>query len=59
MPLTTNTAHVFPFQMLVEPDESGLARASKAQAEQVRSVSARRLDPAPVGKVGIQTFCRT
>lgn len=32
VPLTTNTAHVFPFQMLVEPDESGLVRASKVQA---------------------------
>jgi len=29
VPLTTNTAHVFPFQVIVESDESGLARASK------------------------------
>ncbi|MFF9561476.1 type II toxin-antitoxin system PemK/MazF family toxin [Streptomyces albus] len=56
VPLTTNTAHVFPFQVIVESDESGLARASKAQAEQVRSVSVRRLDPEPVGKVGMETF---
>ncbi|MBT2274231.1 type II toxin-antitoxin system PemK/MazF family toxin [Rhodococcus enclensis] len=58
VPLTTNTAHVSPFQMLVGPDEPGLVRAPKAQAEQVRSVSARRLDPEPVGKAGIETFCR-
>ncbi len=56
VPLTTNTVHVFPFQVIVESDESGLARASKAQAEQVRSVSVRRLDPEPVGKVGMETF---
>lgn len=56
VPLTTNTSHVFPFQVLVEPDESGLARASKAQAEQVRSVSVRRLDAEPVGKLGARTL---
>ena len=56
VPLTTNTARVFPFQVIVESDESGLARASKAQAEQVRSVSVRRLDPEPVGKVGMATL---
>ncbi|EME50693.1 transcriptional modulator of MazE/toxin, MazF [Rhodococcus ruber BKS 20-38] len=49
-------SHVFPFQVLVEPDESGLARASKAQAEQVRSVSVRRLDTEPVGKLGVRTL---
>ncbi|WP_235157897.1 type II toxin-antitoxin system PemK/MazF family toxin [Rhodococcus ruber] len=40
----------------MEPDESGLARASKAQAEQVRSVSVRRLDTEPVGKLGVRTL---
>ena len=56
VPLTTNTSHVFPFQVLVEPDESGLTRAAKAQAEQVRSVSVRRLDTEPVGKLGARTL---
>ena len=53
--MKVHTAHVFPFQVIVESDESGLARASKAQAEQVRSVSVRRLDPETVGKVGMET----
>jgi mRNA interferase MazF len=56
VPLTTNTAHIFPFQVLVEPDESGLTRASKAQAEQLRSVSVRRLHAEPVGKLGATTL---
>jgi mRNA interferase MazF len=34
---------VFPFQVLLPPDEAGLRLASKAQAEQVRSVSVERL----------------
>jgi mRNA interferase MazF len=55
VPLTSNTAHVFAFQVLVEPDESGMPRESKAQAEQVRSVSVRRLDGDPVGKLSTRT----
>jgi len=32
-----------PYQAVIEPDESGLSQASVAQAEQVRSVSIRRV----------------
>ena len=32
-----------PYQAIIEPDESGLAATSVAQAEQVRSVSVRRV----------------
>ncbi|RZK93391.1 MAG: type II toxin-antitoxin system PemK/MazF family toxin, partial [Rhodococcus sp. (in: high G+C Gram-positive bacteria)] len=39
-----------------EPDESGMPRESKAQAEQVRSVSVRRLDGDPVGKLSTRTL---
>jgi len=56
VPLTSNTAHVFAFQVLVEPDESGMPRESKAQAEQVRSVSVRHLDGDPVGKLSTRTL---
>ncbi|MCU1415312.1 MAG: mazF9 [Microbacteriaceae bacterium] len=42
VPLTTNLASVYPFQVLLRPAESGLPAASKAQAEQVRSVSTER-----------------
>lgn len=43
VPLTSNTARVYPFQTLVRTDESGLSLDSKAQAEQVRSVDVSRL----------------
>jgi mRNA interferase MazF len=43
VPLTTNTQHVYPFQALLEPQDTGLGELSKAQAEQVRSVSVARL----------------
>lgn len=45
VPLTSNTARVFPFQTLLPADATGLRVASKAQAEQVRSVSIERVGP--------------
>ncbi|HEY4991920.1 MAG TPA: type II toxin-antitoxin system PemK/MazF family toxin [Nakamurella sp.] len=46
VPLTSNTARVFPFQVLIPAEGGGLRTASKAQAEQVRSVAVERLGPA-------------
>jgi mRNA interferase MazF len=43
VPVTSNTTRVFPFQVLLQPEESGLQVASKAQAEQVRAVSVHRV----------------
>jgi mRNA interferase MazF len=45
VPLTSNVARVLSFQVLVGPAASGLTRASKAQAEQVRSVAVERIGP--------------
>ena len=43
VPVTTNTERVYPFQVLLPASDTGLARDSKAQAEQVRSVAIERL----------------
>ena len=43
VPVTSNVTTVYPFQVLVPADRSGLPGDSKAQAEQVRSVSVGRL----------------
>ncbi|MDZ7676035.1 MAG: type II toxin-antitoxin system PemK/MazF family toxin [Acidimicrobiales bacterium] len=43
VPVTSNTSRVYPFQVLLEADETGLTRDSKAQAEQVRSVAIERI----------------
>jgi len=50
VPVTSNVNRVYPFQVLLAPDETGLTVASKAQAEQVRSVAVQRLG-ARVGTV--------
>ncbi len=43
VPLTSNTARVYPFQVLLPAERTGLPRDSKAQAEQIRSVAVERI----------------
>ena len=43
VPVTSNTEHVYPFQVLLPASRTGLARDSKAQAEQVRAVAVERI----------------
>lgn len=43
VPVTSNTQRIYPFQVLLVADATGLARDSKAQAEQVRSVAVERI----------------
>ena len=43
VPVTSNVANVYPFQVLLPSGEVGLDRDSKAQAEQIRSISVGRL----------------
>lgn len=50
VPVTSNVARVFPFQVLLPAGDTGLPLDSKAQAEQVRSVAADRLG-ATIGRV--------
>ena len=43
VPVTSNVRRVLPFQVLLPRGTAGLERPSKAQAEQVRSVSVERV----------------
>lgn len=43
VPITSNTARVYPFQTLLPAASTGLRQDSKAQAEQVRSITVERL----------------
>ena len=45
VPVTSNVAQILRFQTLLDPDTTGSARSSKAEAEQIRSVNVRRLGP--------------
>jgi mRNA interferase MazF len=50
IPVTTSVSRVFPFQMLLPADATGLPVNSKAQAEQIGSVAVERVGPV-VGRV--------
>lgn len=43
VPITSSVTQVFPFQVLLPAEETGLRVESKAQAEQIRSVSVERM----------------
>ena len=43
VPVTSNVDRVYPFQVRLPADATGLDRDSKAQAEQVRSVAVDRI----------------
>jgi mRNA interferase MazF len=50
VPITSNVSRVHPFQVFLSATSTGLERDSKAQAEQVRSVSVERIADA-VGRL--------
>ena len=45
VPVTSNIERIYPFQVLLPAEVTGLARDSKAQAEQVRSIAVDRIGP--------------
>ena len=45
IPITTNTERVYPFQVALHADDTGLNFDSKAQAEQIRAVAFERIGP--------------
>ena len=57
VPITSNLTHVYPFQVALPAEETGLRMDSKAQAEQIRSVSVERLGPA-LGRVPAPLMAR-
>ncbi len=46
VPVTSNLTRVHPFQVALPAEDTGLRVDSKAQAEQIRSVSVDRIGPA-------------
>ena len=55
MPLTSNVDRIYPIPALVRAIDSGLPNDSKAQAEQVRTVSIERVGPL-LGRVPVATM---
>ena len=57
VPVTSNTERIHPFQVLLTTEDTGLGCDSKAQAEQIRSVSVGRIGKL-VGVVPVDTMDR-
>jgi mRNA interferase MazF len=56
LPITSNATRVYPFQVLIDDKEdlalAGLAKQSKIQAEQIRSVDVSRI-VRPIGRISL------
>lgn len=44
VPITSSVARVYPFEVLLQPVDSGLSKISKIQANQVRTISKQRIE---------------
>jgi mRNA interferase MazF len=53
LPITSNVSRVYPFELLLTPRESGLPKPSKAQAQQIRTISKERVRGAAVGRLNV------
>jgi mRNA interferase MazF len=43
VPIASNVTRIYPFQVLLRANQTGLTHDSKAQAEQIRSVAVERI----------------
>lgn len=51
LPITSNVTRVYPFEVLLNPEDSGLSKPSKVQAQQVRTISKQRITIDAVGSL--------
>lgn len=51
LPITSNVTRVYPFEVLINPEDSGLSNPSKVQAQQVRTISKQRRGGDAVGNL--------
>ncbi len=51
VPITSNTNKVYPFEVLLEINDSGLPKCSKAQCHQIRTISKIRITGKRMGLI--------
>jgi len=51
LPITSNVTNVFPFEIRLATEDSGLPKDSKAQAQQIRTISKERIAGRAVGRL--------
>lgn len=52
LPITSNVTKVYPFEVALAPEESGLPKPSKIQAQQIRTIARERIAGAAQGRLG-------
>jgi mRNA interferase MazF len=58
LPITSNISRVYPFELLIDPKESGLPKPSKVQAQQIRTIAKKRITGAHLGRLTLETLKR-
>ncbi len=53
VPLTSQVSRVYPFEVMLTVDETGLSEPSKAQVQQIRTISKQRVLGRQVGRLGV------
>ncbi|MFO0171169.1 MAG: type II toxin-antitoxin system PemK/MazF family toxin, partial [Aphanizomenon sp.] len=43
LPITSNITRIYPFEVLLNPENSGLSKPSKIQTQQIRTISKKRI----------------
>lgn len=51
LPITSNVSNIYPFEIQLTRAESGLPKDSKAQAQQIRTLSKERVPGKVIGKL--------
>lgn len=51
VPLTSNIHRVYPFEVLLQPKDSSLPKASKVQAQQIKTISKQRINQNVIGSL--------
>lgn len=49
LPITKNVERIYPFEVFLQPSDSGLPLPSKVQAQQIRTISKQRISGAFIG----------
>jgi len=56
LPITKNVDRVYPFEIFLQKQKTGLAHDSKAQAHQVRTISKQHINSGVKGSVDVATM---
>jgi mRNA interferase MazF len=53
LPITSNLTRVYPFEVALTREESGLPKDSKAQAQQIRTIAKERIAGPAIGRLAM------